>query len=258
MTAIALPDHLQRFPCMQPWIGSRYRDPRHKRLLVVGESHYLPNESTIHQDPDHWYRSSQHDLSDKEIAWASTVGNITGQWYRAHTIYRAIQDETARILRESGVTPDAFPLNHVAYCNYFLRPAPVAGGSMEGNVAGRDAEVAEQVLRWFVRCHRPELLIFTSRFAGRCAESAVRDTASRTSARPIPAAAGGTRCPEATATAEAATCSPTSSGTTTGPRCNGRIHRCVSSGERGHSRRQVRPVCRFVRWSVPFRPTSNS
>ena len=174
MTAIALPDHLRRFPCMQPWIGSRYRDPRHKRLLVVGESHYLPNESTIHHDPDRWYRSSQDDLSEKEIAWASTVGNITGEWYRAHTIYRAIQDETARILRESGVTPDAFPLNHVAYCNYFLRPAPVAGGSMEGNVAGRDAEVAEQVLRWFVRCHRPELLIFTSRFAGRCAESGVR------------------------------------------------------------------------------------
>ncbi len=174
MTAVALPDHLQHFPCMQPWIGSRYRDPRYKRLLVVGESHYLANESTIHHDPDRWYRSSQDDLSEKKIAWASTVGNVTGEWYRAHTIYRAIQDETARILRESGVTPDAFPLNHVAYCNYFLRPAPVAGGSMEGNVAGRDAEVAEQVLRWFVRCHRPELLIFTSRFAGRCAESAVR------------------------------------------------------------------------------------
>ena len=42
MTTIALPDHLRRFPCMHPWIGSRYRDERHKRLLVIGESHYLP------------------------------------------------------------------------------------------------------------------------------------------------------------------------------------------------------------------------
>ena len=37
MTDIVLPEHLRRFPCMQPWIGSRYRDERHKRLLVVGE-----------------------------------------------------------------------------------------------------------------------------------------------------------------------------------------------------------------------------
>ena len=42
MTTIALPDHLRRFPCMQPWIGSRYHDERHKRLLTIGESRYLP------------------------------------------------------------------------------------------------------------------------------------------------------------------------------------------------------------------------
>ena len=39
VTTIPLPDHLRRFPCMRPWIGSRYRDERHKRLLVIGESH---------------------------------------------------------------------------------------------------------------------------------------------------------------------------------------------------------------------------
>ena len=171
MTTLALPDHLRRFPCMQPWIGSRYRDQRHKRLLVVGESHYLPNESTIHHDPARWYRSSQTDLSEEEIRWTSTIGNITGRWTRAHRIYRAIQDEIARILRESGVTPDAFPLNHIAYSNYFLRPAPVAGGSIEGHACHRDLEVAKEVLRWFFLSHHPKLLIVTSRFAGRFAEN---------------------------------------------------------------------------------------
>ena len=108
-----------------------------------------------------------------EIAWASTVGNITARWYRAHKIYCEIRNEISRILRESGVAPDDFPLNHVAYCNYVLRPAPVAGGSMEGNVAQQDAEMAKQVLRWFLLRHRPELVVFTSRFAGRCAERVV-------------------------------------------------------------------------------------
>ena len=174
-TTIPLPDHLRRFPCMRPWIGSRYRDERHKRLLVIGESHYLPPDSTIHRDPGRWYRSRQEELSGEEVRWASTAGNITGRWYRAHRIYRAIQDEVAGMLRESGVTPDQFPLNHVAYCNYFLRPAPVAGGSMEGNAVPQDFRIAAAVLRWFIRRHRPELVIATSRFAGRYAGEVTRE-----------------------------------------------------------------------------------
>ena len=174
MTDIALPKHLRRFPCMQPWIGRRYRDERHRRLLVVGESHFLPPESTIHHDPDRWYRSRQDDLSPEEVRWVSTIGNITGRWYRAHRIYREIQNEIARTLRGSGMTPDDFPLNHIAYCNYFLRPAPVSGGSMEGHANQQDLEVAEEVLTWFILRHRPELVIVTSRFAGRHAERVTR------------------------------------------------------------------------------------
>ena len=55
------------------WIGSRYRDARHKRLLVIGESHYLPPDSTIHRDPGRWYRSRQEELSGEEVRWASTA-----------------------------------------------------------------------------------------------------------------------------------------------------------------------------------------
>ena len=174
MTDIALPEHLQRFPCMRPWIGSRYRDRLHPRLLVIGESHYLPDQSTIHRDPARWYRSSQDDLSEEEVRWANTAGNITGRWFRGHTIYREIRNAIARILQEGGVTPDDFPLNHLAYCNYFLRPAPQAGGSMEGNEDRQDVAVAEQVLCWFILRHRPQLVILTSRFAGRYAEDIVR------------------------------------------------------------------------------------
>ncbi len=186
MTTIALPDHLRRFPCMQPWIGSRYQDERHKRLLVIGESHYLPPGSTIHHDPDRWYRSSQDDLSPEEIRWASTTGNITGRRYRAHRIYRAIEDEIARTLTDAGVTPDGFPLNHIAYCNYFLRPAPTAGGSMEGNVRRRDLEVAEEALRWFILYHQPELVIVTSRFAGCHAERVTRERGIPSTSTPHP------------------------------------------------------------------------
>lgn len=92
-------------------------------------------------------------MSDEEIRWASTIGNITGHWTRAHRIYRAIQDEIAPILKETGIAPDPFPLNHIAYCNHFLRPAPTAGGSMQGNERQQDLDAAEEVLRWFILSH---------------------------------------------------------------------------------------------------------
>ena len=176
MSTKPLPEHLRRFCCMRPWIGSRYCDERHKRLLVIGESHYLPRGSTIHHDPDRWYRSSQADLCEEEVRWASTIGNITGRWTPAHRIYRAIQAEIARILKESGITPDPFPLNHIAFRNYFLRPAPTTGGSMKGSECQQDLDAAEKVHRWFIHNHCPELAIVTSSYAGPLAANALEES----------------------------------------------------------------------------------
>ena len=173
MPNIALPDHLKRFACMQPWIGSHYRDERHKRLLVVGQSHYLPSDSVIHHDPERWYGSSQDHLTDREVTWASTGGKVTGTWHPAHRIYRKIQAEIARMLHTRGVTPDAFVLNHVAYCNYFLRP-PQQGRNMQDSVCLRDLDVAKEVLTWFVRRYRPELVVVISRFAERYVDEILR------------------------------------------------------------------------------------
>ena len=167
---IPLPIHLRRFPGMQPWMGDHYQDDRHKRLLIIGESHYLPEGSTIHHDSDAWYTGSQNDLSDEERKWVCTAGNIRGAWNRAHTIYREIARELSRILDERGLTHDDFVFQHIAYCNYFLRPAPVEGGSMAADVRPRDLATAEEVLNWFIRRHRPELVAVASKAAGRNAE----------------------------------------------------------------------------------------
>lgn len=154
---------------MQPWVGLHYCHALHKRLLVVGESHYLPAGSTIHHDSEVWYASRQRDLNEKEQQWASTTGNITGRWGRAHTIYR----EIARVL--NALINDLIPneesvFDHVAYANYFLRPAPMEGESMAGYVDRRDEDVAAEVLTWFIRTHRPELIAVASKTAGRYAE----------------------------------------------------------------------------------------
>ena len=174
------PNHLERFPCMGPWIGNSYRAPRFKRLLVVGESHYLPEKSTIHHDPNRWYRSKEENLTCEERAWVCTVGCIScvkrGQYYAGHRIYWNLKAELTEIMQENGlVASDGFPLDHIAYYNYFMRPAPTTGDSMKGHVEPIDCKVAEGVLRWFVQKHRPELVIFVSDFAGGFAESVIRE-----------------------------------------------------------------------------------
>jgi hypothetical protein len=167
---IILPKHLQRFPGMQPWIGDHYQDDRHKRLLIIGESHYLPEGSIVHHDPGAWYTGSQDDLSDEERKWICTAGNIRFESNRAHTIYGEIARVLSRTMDERGLTHDDFVFGHISYCNYFLRPAPVAGGSMAAAVRPRDLAVAEDVLNWFIRRHRPELVAVASKAAGRHAE----------------------------------------------------------------------------------------
>lgn len=161
------PDHLGRFPCMRPWTGNWYRDRHYKQLLVMGESFYLPGDSTIHHEPRTWYGSRQGELTGQECAWIHTDGCITGEWNRAHRIYQSIQDEIAGILKENDVPLDErFPLNHVAYYNFFQRPSPREGDSMRDDLVQQDSEVAENVLRWFIECYKPELVVTASRFAG--------------------------------------------------------------------------------------------
>ena len=161
---------------MHPWIGSLYRDNRYKRLLVIGESHYMPEKSTIHHDPERWYQRKQADLDPTEVEYVHTENVIRGQFKEAHQghgIFRSIGDEIVTIMKESGLTPDEFPREHIAFYNYFMRPAPKTGSGIEGHVVPLDCKISEEVLRWFVREHQPQLVIFVSRFAGRYGEKVV-------------------------------------------------------------------------------------
>ena len=100
MTTIKKPDHLENFPCMQPWIGSLYRDNRYKRLLVVGESHYMPFESTIHLDPERWYQSKEGHLSKAEREYVHTQDVIRKWFVEPHQgigIFRNIGDKIGKL-----------------------------------------------------------------------------------------------------------------------------------------------------------------
>ncbi len=59
--------------------------------------------------------------------------------------------------------------------NFFQRPSPREGDSIRGYWVQQDSKVAENVLRWFIKCYDPQLVITASRFAGDYARGIVEE-----------------------------------------------------------------------------------
>ena len=45
--------HLEKYPKLTPWVGQNY-GMLSKRLLIIGESHYLPKGVVCHQNEEDW------------------------------------------------------------------------------------------------------------------------------------------------------------------------------------------------------------
>ncbi len=159
-------DLIQNYPAMRPWVGCRYDCPEHKRLLVIGESHYLPPESTQHETPRKWFNGNQEMLEDKEIAWISTTEIIRGSRRenfkaKGHTIYRNLTKMLHSVGRELENPYDA--IHDIAYYNYFQRPAKT-GVSVAG-IEEVDKKIAIEFFQSVVAVLRPELILFVSKLA---------------------------------------------------------------------------------------------
>ena len=160
--------HYQNFPCMKPWVGNKYESSLNKRLLVIGESHYLPKESKIHLDADSWYARQQSELNEEEVKWLSTSGIIKNNKDRnfptkAHGIYR----NACSVINECSFNYELSSkvIEHYAYYNFFQRPAEVTGDSIK--VKNIDKEESNIVFQSIIGKLNPELIIFTSSLAGK-------------------------------------------------------------------------------------------
>ncbi len=166
-----LPEHYRRFPCMKPWKGPRYEHPRHKKLLVIGESHYLPQTSTLHRDL-RWYSADENQLGlvqDNDGHWYEERGWICPNAIigvdlkrdptnRAFIIYREVAFEVNDFLgRPHSDYLDA--VHDIAFYNYFQRPALARKGL---RVEQQDRDVAAEVLKWNVCDLKPDVIIVAS------------------------------------------------------------------------------------------------
>jgi len=178
-------DFHRRYPSFAPFIGERYGKRLHDdgfRLLLVGESHYLPEAATLHLDADRWYASDVHALereqdawhrlhpNDEEkdwLAWIDTAGVVKsacktnfvrpGHWIWKNA-FEVVNEAGPRYDDPSAVAQD------IAFLNFFVRPART-GESLKGHLTPLDRELANTIFARRIAELRPTHVAFLSRFA---------------------------------------------------------------------------------------------
>jgi len=154
-------DHLNRFPKMKPFVGENYEASSHKRLLIIGESGYFPDDSTIHKVPEEWYRQEQESLTEEESVYLDWRALLTGEWNQnGHEMYREIN----RCMKEVIDTSEDRAVSHIAYTNAFYRPASEPGESIKHCCTAIDFEKSIEISSSVIRCLKPQLVVFVSKF----------------------------------------------------------------------------------------------
>lgn len=155
-------EHFRKFPAMKPYIGKNFGNGIYPKILMVGESHYLPNNSTISSSPENWYNSKQKELTAEEVDWINTRKILSGDWKpRGHMIFRELNDRLKKLMTPSKVRA----MNNVSFMNGFQRPAPAKGESIKNFCKPIDYDIGAQTIAKTVTILEPELVLFVSKLA---------------------------------------------------------------------------------------------
>lgn len=156
-----------RYPQMMPWIGKDYDNGNPKRLLLIGESHYLPDcADGDYKTKEGWYYQEPDALDEESIGWTNTrevVGIGPKAWTKGHTLYREVNKVIGDLKGEDFRNNNMF--KYVAYYNYFLRPAYPKGNSFKNICEEQDLNVAYDAFCWIVKAIKPDFVYFFSKFA---------------------------------------------------------------------------------------------
>jgi hypothetical protein len=155
----------QRYPMMRPYVGDAFRDRDKPSLLLIGESHYLPGESTQHLNAGAWYEGGAETLSPDETEWISTAAILrdsraAGFSNKAHSIW----SNAFREINEHGPQYADYRevADNIAFYNFFLRPG-LEGESLD--VCAQDVQFANEAFHAHYDALKPSAVIFLSSLA---------------------------------------------------------------------------------------------
>lgn len=159
-------DHFTLYPNYLPWVGMGYRKAALK-ILLLGESHYLPDGVSYHHDADAWYSGIQI-ASAEDLKWMTTRNiirnGLRNDWKGpSKTIYRNLSSALTSV----GFSPEGDPFVRLAYMNFFQRPAETTGCSIRPTDI--DRQVSAATVTHVASCLQPNLVVFCSSLAWRAA-----------------------------------------------------------------------------------------
>jgi hypothetical protein len=156
----------KQYPMMRPYIGNNFHDGDTPSLLLIGESHYLPDSSTQHLNAETWYSSSSETLSSDEIGYISTAALVKGARANdfSNKAHRAIWGNPFQEINEFGPRYSDYKrvADDIAFYNFFLRPG-LEGHSLD--VSPQDVEFANEAFRIHYQALKPTAIIFLSSLA---------------------------------------------------------------------------------------------
>ncbi len=135
----------EQYPMMRPYVGKHYYDTRTPSLLLIGESHYIPEGSQHDITPEAWYYANSTTIQDDDLVFYISTSKIIeksrtdGFSNAAHSIWRNSFSE----INQFGPSYSDYKrvADDIAFYNFFLRPA-FTGDSLE--VKPQDTEFANE------------------------------------------------------------------------------------------------------------------
>lgn len=161
--------HFQNYPEMLPFIGSRWSQS--KKVLLIGESHYLPygeiKIATGRNYYEDWYTLNSSGLEANYQNYFTTRNNIFQVEEKRHAKPLAFYFNLKGAIQEVEyfrMMPSVF--DHFAFYNYFQRPANVQEVDNENRSiepTSVDKEMAFETLLKIKDVIRPASIIFVSK-----------------------------------------------------------------------------------------------
>lgn len=160
--------HFQKHPQMRPFIGDDYDKTR---LLILGESHYLPKKEEKKKEKiDNWYNTPAAEWLfggfdvDKESDWKDEQKQWYCDTYTAVLVRNALLDKKDNMYKRLHEVLQAGQinggLNACAYMNFFQRPSEISGASIHNNAL--DNEYAAHTLNEVCQVLKPTKIYFAS------------------------------------------------------------------------------------------------
>lgn len=158
-------DFIKRhYECL-PFIGEQYKN---SRLLLIGESHYVP-ESAVHAvDRTDYYDNSFDDLEDGDYkGWINTRSVFESRVYDRCDFKNFFSNTATEIAKIINHTDDLSlcqrieAMHQYAFFNYFKRPSYDEGETIRG-LTEEDNKFAYDISSYIIEILNPQLVIFLS------------------------------------------------------------------------------------------------